>query len=321
VSLLPPLAPRFDAALRDVTAKGGQFRHAAAKVLGDAPEGREDEARRGLIALARDADPRIRAEALLSAARLPHPDLLPLVDEAIDSFHPLVIDPALELAASLGRDGHARITKALAAPHKDVRFAAARAITLTPFEGAAEALLAAFPDEDDETSAQIARALGDLGVQRAGDALARALASSSRVLKSAAAFALGDLDDPRALPALVEALEHRETLADAALLLAKLGRSDAAGAVRRQADRLFVPALERALLLGALIRLGGDADAEIRLGKMLRSFFPTKRAVAAHAIVVMELGSMLPAVRDAVRRGRLPRSMGEAIEAQLHEAK
>jgi HEAT repeat protein len=317
VSLLPPLAPTFEAALRDVTAKGGQFRHAAAKALGGAPAGREDEARHGLVTLARDADPRIRAEALLSAARLPHPDLLPLVDDAIASFHPLVIDPALELAAALGPEGHARITGALMSPHRDIRFAAARAVTLTRFEGAAEALLAAFPDDDEETSAQLARALGDLGVHEAADALARALTSSSEMLRTAATFALGDLGDSRAFPALVEALGHRETLADAATSLAKLKHRQAVPALAREANRLFVPALERALLLGALVELGGDADAEERLGKMLRSFFPTKRAVAAHAVVTLGLTSMRPAVQDAVRRGRLPRSLGEAIEEEL----
>src|SRR5690606_32488698 len=144
-----------------------------------------------------DADPRIRAEALLSAARLPHPDLLPLVDEAIDSFHPLVIDPALELAAALGQEGRARIVSALGAPHKELRFAAARAITLSPFEGAADALLAAFPDDDDATSAQLARALGDLRVPEAADALARALGSKHRALRVAATFALADLGDER----------------------------------------------------------------------------------------------------------------------------
>jgi HEAT repeat protein len=319
VSLLPPLPPNFEAALRDVTAKGGQFRFAAAKALGDAPVGREDEARRGLATLARDTDPRIRAEALRSAARIPHPDLLPLVDEAIGTFHPLVIDPALELAASLGPEGHARITQALASPRADVRFAAARAIILAPFEGAAAALLSAFPDEDEETSAQIARALGDLGVQEARDPLARALESKSTLLKTATAFALGDLGDDRAVPPLLEALGRRATMADAAVLLAKLQHGAAVPALEREANRLLVPAFERAMLLGALVRLGGASDADSRLGKMLASFFPTKRAVAAHAVVVLELRSMLPLVRDAVRRGRLPRSLGDAIEAALDD--
>lgn len=317
MSLLPPLPPTFEAALRDVNAKGGQFRLAAAVALGDAPQGREDEARAGLLVLARDADPRIRAAALRSAARLPHRCLVPLVDEALDRVHPLTLDAALELAAALDIEGRSRILAALRSAHRDVRFAAARAIALSPFEGAGRALLDAFPDDDAETSAQIARALGDLRVHEAADALARAASSAHRVLRSAASFALADLGDLRGVPGLVAALDDRETLGDAALLLAKLERREACAAVEAQANRLFLPPLERAIVLGALVRLAGHADAERKLARMLRSLLPTRRAVAAHVVVELELRTMLPAVRDAKERGRLPREIAEHIEDRI----
>ena len=52
--MIPPLAPTFDAALRDVRAQQPRFRGAAAVRLAEPPDERRDEAVQGLLTLAKD---------------------------------------------------------------------------------------------------------------------------------------------------------------------------------------------------------------------------------------------------------------------------
>ncbi len=85
--MIPPLAPTFEAALRDVRAQQPRFRCLAATKLGEPPADRRDEAVQGLLVLAKDQVGAVREAAYESLGALAAMEGLATLQEAFDDEH------------------------------------------------------------------------------------------------------------------------------------------------------------------------------------------------------------------------------------------
>lgn len=318
MSLLPPLKPTIEAALRDVNAKGKDFRLAAARVLGDAPESQQLEAREGLLTLSNDPEPLIRRAALSSLGAFPGEDLLPHAENAIGDPDPRVVDAAFELMAAIGEPAVERLGAILSVGEASRRFLAARALVSAAPSIARDRFLQLFPDDDPELSAALALAFGDLGEARAIPKLVEALGSKNIELRESAALALADLGQREGAAILIARLERRESIEETILALGRIRAPESAPALRLIAKKRLSPALRRSLALGALAALG-EADALRSLERGLRAFFPSKRAITAHAIAEFRLKALRPAI-EASLRGRQSRALPRALALSILEA-
>ncbi|HEX2676667.1 MAG TPA: HEAT repeat domain-containing protein, partial [Polyangiales bacterium] len=82
--LLPPLPPKWDAALRDVRAQRSEARIAAAQRLAEPGPGQLDAALDGLHELVKHVDPRTRAAALDALGELADVRSLPQLTAALE---------------------------------------------------------------------------------------------------------------------------------------------------------------------------------------------------------------------------------------------
>lgn len=316
MSLLPPLKPTVEAALRDVHAKGRDFRLAAAVALGDAPDSKKDDARRGLLKLVQDSDPLVRRAALRSLGAYPGPDLLINAERAIGDPDPRVVDAAFELLGAIGEPALERLSAILSGGEASRRILAARALVEAAPELARDRFLALFPDAEDPTfSAALALALGDLKETRAIPKLLDALRTPGLELRESAALALADLGRAEGATLLIARLERREAIEETLLALGKLKVPEAIPALRAVASKRFSPGLRRSLALGALAALGDEASLE-SLRRGLRAFFPAKRAITAHAIAAFRIQALRPDVEDAAKH-RLPKALAQSILEEL----
>ena len=320
--LLPPLPPNFDAALRDVEARDGKFRLAAALRLANAPEGREGEACRGLIALANDTLGPIRAAALNGLESLGEPGGLAVAKRRMDDGHDAARQAALRAAAALDPDALHWLPEMARDRRPEMRAQAVLAVAeLAGGEVATPVLTEALADEDASVRGAAAVAVGELGLDDLDDALADLLADRADVA-FAAACALAQIGDARGEPVLVAALPDRDAALDAAEALGEIATEAGLEALARTAQRAFAPLLLRAAAGAALARRG-DARGEPALGRVLEAWRADGRDYAVHAVGELRLEGLVPALIRLTKRlrGADPRVLAGALErfAEDHE--
>ena len=319
--LLPPLKPTIEAALRDVDSTGKDFRLAAADALADAPPAHRKAALEGLLKLARDKEPLVRRAALRAlgsfAGQASIEQLLHEAEHAIGDHDPRVVDAAFELMAAIGEPAIERLSAILSVGETSRRFLAARALVEAASTEAREQFLSLFPDRDPEFSAALALALGDLREKRAIPKLIDALSSGHRELQESAALALADLGRDEGARVLIEKLKRGDSIEETTLALGKIRAAEAAPALWSVASKRLSPALRQSLALGALAALG-DERAMKALERGLRAFFPSRRAITAHAIAEFRIVALRPAV-EAAAKGKLPRALALSILETLDE--
>ncbi len=304
MSLIPQLAPTFEAALRDRAARRAEARRAAAERLGRAPEGREAEAADALRSLADDANPTVRRAALVSLGRVGDRDATALVAARIQDGDPRVRQAAVIAAGALGGDELlSAIRTALESPFPDVRFQAAMSYVEAGGEGALSALTPLLDDTDPEVRSHAAEALGVLCDPAAADALAVLLDDPSPPARTEAALALARLRDTRATRVLRHAVHHPDWAVAAALALRDLGDDAARDDLARVAAKKIVSPILLAAVGGALARLGDPRGVEA-LRRALSAFRPYGRSLAAEIAGDERIVELVPELVALAKRPR-----------------
>ncbi|MBX3252084.1 MAG: HEAT repeat domain-containing protein [Myxococcales bacterium] len=157
---LPPLAPTFDAALRDAASQNAKFRLAAAERLADAPSGREDEAKAALRRLADDPLGPIRQAAVTGLGALGDADASALLHARFDDGHVEVRQAAVTAASRVDADV-TWLLDLLDDPRPELRYQAIRGL-VERLPTHAPRLVARLKDEDDRVASAAARALAEL---------------------------------------------------------------------------------------------------------------------------------------------------------------
>jgi HEAT repeat protein len=281
--LLTPLRPTFEAALRDVTAKGPRFRVDAATRLGDPPESQLADALTGLRALLRDESPEVRRAALVSIGLIGEPADAALARVAVGDAHPEVRRTALAALHALVLDeALADVRMAITSPCESLR-------------AEAVALLASSEQPED--------------IER----LAGRLRDENADVRAVAALALSRSNDARVTPALIALLRTSYGL-DAAVSLGRVPIAGHEDPIARVASGLFTSAHVRVACAAALARAGDQRGIRILREALLRRFSPA-RAYALELIGLHTLTALVDVVR--VLRGR-PRGLDpEVIEHVL----
>ncbi|MDD9936529.1 MAG: HEAT repeat domain-containing protein [Myxococcales bacterium] len=314
--LLPPLPPTFDAALRDVRARGFEARLAAAERLADPEPGRESEALDGLIVMSRDLNGRVRAAALRGLDG--HEDLrvTDLLIAALEDGEPLVREVAVVGLGSVDSErARQALIEALGSDHAEVRFQAIESY----LEAAGEPQLGAIAPLLSDTDARV-RENAALNLHRLGEAarepLREALDDPSPRVRQRAAISLGTLGDSAAVPALCEALGDPELLVAALDLLGGLGEPRAVAPVAAIATAFLKPLPLKVAAARALCRLG-DPRGLAALFSVLRALRGDGRSYAVEVIGELGLQELAGELLRLSRRlrGTDPVTLVEALIA------
>ncbi len=310
MGFLAPLSPTFDAALRDVRAKGRPFRLSAAIALGEPERGREAEAGEALKLLATDEAAEVRAAALDSMGRLGTADLLDDVLRGLADRSPAVREMAMASAASMGGErAHAAVREGLASEHPEVRFQALCGLGRAPVTDLEPAVARLLHDSDEEVACEAATTLAAMDARAFAGALSERIENGPPRVRDAAAMALAHLGDARAVPRLRAMLRERRAPFDAALALGDLGAREAADDIASAASGLFTPLFLRAAAGASLVRLG-DARGVPLLRSALRALRSDARSFAVEQIGRLGVAELVP---DLVRLADRPRGIDTAV--------
>lgn len=312
---LPPLAPTFAAALRDVHARDPRFRLAAAERLASPDAGRVDEALTALRVLVDDPLGPVRQAAVTALGFLGDASSSELLHARFDDEHAEVRQAAITAAALVDSD-RTWLVPLLADPRPEVRFQATRALAAHEPTRAAS-LLPLLDDEDVRVASAAARALGELGSNAPPETtteLARALSRAD--VAFAAAVALADHDDARGEAVLVRALADRTLVLEAIEALARIASPAALDALAAHGARVFAPLLVRAAAGAALARRG-DPRGEPVLARVLDAWRSDGRDYAVHAVGELRLERLLPLLLRLARRlrGADPVTLARSLRA------
>jgi HEAT repeat protein len=323
--LLPPLPPKFEAALRDVQAKRPESRVAAAERLGRADPEQRAEALAGLRSLARDEHPSVRATALAALGTLIErrgpaapdvdgrgpacePDVdaetLDLVLGAFSDAAPEVRELAALAAARIGGTrALAALREALDSPAPEVRFQAAAAIAeLTP-ERAARDLAPLLSDPDPEVRGQVICGLAGLADPGFSKHFAAALADGSAAVRLEAALALAGRGDKRGEPELLRALAAGERVIEVARALSELPSTRAVEPLARVARSFFTSPHVRAAVGAALVLMGDLRGAEA-LRRVLTGLRAEARSYAVDLVRETQARDLVPELARLALRPR-----------------
>lgn len=334
---LPPLTPKFDAALRDVHSGKPSFRLQAAQRLGDPPSGQESSAADALAVLLADERAQIRATAVLSFARIaPEGRAKQLLN--------LSADPAWAVRQRAVR-GLGSYPSAVAAPYLtdclghsqyvDVR---AEALVVLAELGP-ESVVAALPTylASEETELRLHAALAvkliaDHETEGGAEVLRGCIPSLAECLNDRdpgvqieAAHALAACHDPRAVPLLVSALGDRDLAIDAALSLAELAahtqfnhdQALARAALARQVSRKWANRHLRTACAVALAMLG-DLRGVAQLRRLIRSRWNPARPFAVELIGRFRIRPLRNDLADLLEKPRgLPATLLQDALDQL----
>ncbi|MDB4972330.1 MAG: repeat protein [Myxococcaceae bacterium] len=313
--LLPPLAPNFGAALRDVHAVRPESRMAAAERLGRAEGDELAEAIRGLTELAEDVHPGVRATALAALGLVGGEEQLDVVLAAFEDEADEVREFAAVAAAQIGGDDALLyLTRALSSERPEVRFQAVAGVAELAHDDASALILPLLSDPDAEVRAQVIAALAQLGEPHLVGHIAHALDDRSEDVRLEAALALATFGDARAETPLLAALFARQRLAEVARALAELGCSAARDPLADIARSLFLPPHLRAELGAALIKLGDPRGAPA-LRRVLGGLRSDARSYAVELAREVDAQEVVPDLaRLATRlRGVDPFTLVEAL--------
>jgi HEAT repeat protein len=312
--LLPPLPPRFDAALRDVQARSNEARLAAAERLAQPDAGRELEALEGLLTLSRDRDGRVRAAALRGLPGHDDPRVARELLDALDDGDALVREVAVVCLADVD-DPRAlpALERALRSRHPEIRFQASESYVQAhpaPDPARLEPLL---DDEDARVREGVVLAFAELGDAGTGP-LQRAVEDRVWRVRARAALALAELDDDRGAALLVQALGDPELVIQALDALARVRHDAALEPIAYIAQAFLKPLPLKVAAARALCRMGDQRGVEV-LRSVLRAWRPDGRSYAAE--VVGELG-LTQLEGELQRLRRRPRGADpQVIEAAL----
>ena len=299
--MIPPLAPNFEAALRDVRAQQPGFRKAAAHRLADPPPERMGEAVRGLLLLSGDADGGVRAAALESLGSLEAQESKTVVRRALDDPHPGVRQAAVLALGRIDPAGAAiEVAPLLGDPRPDLRFAALWTLSrLGPQH--ARAIARGVSDSDAEVRALSAECLSELDAFEYVDAIAGLLQDEEEEVRFRAAASLATLGDDRGASALRVALQQPGRAFAAAVALGDLRDEGSHAALERLGRHPFRSAILRAAAARGLVLLGDPKGVEI-LRKLVRSWRIEARQYAVQLVGELGLVSLVPDLAHALGR-------------------
>jgi HEAT repeat protein len=311
--LLPPLPPKFEAALRDVRARRPESRVAAAERLGRAEPEQREQALAGLHSLARDEHPNVRAIAIAAlgtlverggpaAAAQADGETLDLVLGAFRDASPEVRELAALAAARIGGErALGALREALQSPSPELRFQAAAAIAELAPERAARDLAPLLSDPDPEVRGQVICGLAGLDAASLSQHFAAALADSSAAVRLEAALALAGRGDKRAEPELLRALAAGERVIEVARALSGLPSRHAVEPLARVARSFFTSPHVRAAVGAALVLMGDLRGAEA-LRRVLTGLRAEARSYAVDLVRETQARDLVPELlRLAVR--------------------
>jgi len=300
--VIPPLAPTFEAALRDVRAQQPRFRGAAAARLADPPAEQRDEAVQGLLLLARDEVGAVREAAYESLGELGAVEALGVLLEAFDDAH---IGARQTAVLAVGRvapeEGANAIADLLNDPRPEMRFSAIWTLSYLGTEQAAR-IEQALVDDDAEVRILAMQCLAELGATGSADAIARSL-DDSDAIRFAAATALATLGDSRGAPILRSELGRAERALPAAIGLGDLEDRDSRIALTQLAKHPWRSPILRAAAARALVRMGDPLGAEV-IRKLVRSWRIEARQYAVELVGELGLTSLVPDLARGLRKGR-----------------
>lgn len=301
--MIPPLAPTFDAALRDVRAQQPRFRGAAAARLGEPVPERRDEAVRGLLTLANDEVGAVREAAYESLGALGAVEGLSALLDAFEDEH---VGARQTAVLAVGRVAPEEGADAIAAlvddPRPEMRFSAIWTLSYLGAEHA-DRIAKALGDQDEEVRMLAMQCLGELDATDRVDGIARALDDSSEAVRFAAATSLATLGDPRGAAVLRASLGRPDRAFPAAIALGDLEDRDSLTALTRLAKHRWRSPILRAAAARALVRLGDPAGPAV-IGKIVRSWRIEARQYAVELVGELGLTSLVPDLARALRRSR-----------------
>ena len=299
--MIPPLAPTFEAALRDVHAEKVGFRVAAAKRLSEALEKQRDAAIMGLAELARDPEGVVRQAALEGLGELRAKAQIELLIRAFDDEHLGARQAAVWSAGQIAPERiHGATVALLNDPHPEMRYAAVLTLSRQGVENA-EHVARALGDADAWVRALSAECLAEIRAAPWVDEIAALLEDPDDAVRFAAARALANFDDKRGAPTLRAALSVQDRAFEAAVALGDLRDADSHRALRKSARRRLGSPIVRAAAARGLIRLG-DPEGIAVLARILRSWRIEARQYAVELVGALGLTSLLPDLRRGLRR-------------------
>ncbi|MGB5809977.1 MAG: HEAT repeat domain-containing protein [Polyangiales bacterium] len=299
--MIPPLAPTFDAALRDVAADAPRFRIAAAHRLADPPDDRRQEATSGLQTLAQDAVGAVREAALESIGELGASEALSIAVSAFDDPDRSARQAAVLAAGRIAPDRSRDAIEALLDDDRpEMRFSAVW--TLTRIGAAAPVRIASrLEDEDEEVRLLVIECLAELNATDHVEGVAARLDDRSSRVRFAAARALATLGDDRGLAVLEAGLRDNALAFDAAVALGDLRNQGSRPVLTTMAQRRLRSPILRAAAARGLVMLGDPLGTEI-IRKILRSWRIEARQYAVELVGELQLTQLLPDLARALRR-------------------
>ena len=315
--MIPPLAPTFDAALRDVRAEQPRFRGAAAARLGDPPQDRREEAIEGLVMLSRDPEGAVRAAAFESLGVLEAESAAGLLAAAFDDAHPAARQAAVLALGRVAPEQSAPAIAALLADQRpEMRFSAVWTLSMLGDEHVPE-IARALEDEDPEVRLLAAQCLGDQGAETCADAIASLLDDPVERVRFGAAASLAALGDGRGASLLRAALERPDRAFPAAIGLGDLEDQRSRIELTRLAKHRWRSPILRAAAARALVRMGDPEGLRV-IRKLVRSWRIEARQYAIQLVGELDLAQLVPDLARAFRRSRkAERPVYEAALEQL----
>ncbi len=298
--MIPPLTPTFEAALRDVHARGPRFRIAAAERLVDPPLERRAEAVAGLLTLTNDAVGAVREAAYEAIGELGAHEALFGLLEAFDDGHVGARQAAVLAAGRVAPNETAEAIEALLEDERpEMRFSAVW--TLSRIGNARpERLSILLNDPDEEVRLLAVECMGELDAKGQMEAIAALLEDRSDRVRFAAANALAALGDSRGASTLRAAL-HGNRAFDAAIGLGDLKDQASLEDLTALARRRFRSPILRAAAARALVKLDDPLGVRV-IRNILRSWRIEARQYAVQLVGELRLIALLPDLARALRR-------------------
>lgn len=302
--LLTPLTPTFEAALRDVTARGEEARIAAARRLAAPEPSQAPRAREGLARLASDPVAAVRAAAIEAMAEIGADSCLAVLAERMADPNPTVRELALLAVSSAhGDDATDHIRRALRSPHPELRFQAVLGYVERMGDDAVVEVGAALHDDDPKVRAHAARAAAVGRLSGLSKPLQQLLDDDFDEPRYEAALALATLGDACGASTLADAVTDPERALEALDALGGLEPGAHVEPIATLAASLLRPPWMKVAAARALLRLG-DARGVAALRECLRGLRRSARSFAVEVVGELQVSELAPELARLARRPR-----------------